>query len=200
MRIGPDPAVVMVVAPMAMMRRNVCEGVVADPNMALHGDVAPVAAAVRHVVDDGRFPIGLIIDVDPVAVVVQVRITDGRVNVARGGDGHVLPAERDAACAFAIPRIEGVLVAPVEVLRGGGLIARVDVGALTRGEVHGHAGVGMYACASPPDRYRRRAVVQNVDADLRIGVDAHAAHGGLENELAGARGRALEIERTGPSS
>ena len=140
--VGPHPAVVVVMAPAAVVARDVAERVVADPDVAAARHVAPVPGAVGHVFGDDRGPpVMRRVHVDPLAVGLEIGHPDGR-RLVDGRGRQRFRANGQHPGAFPVPRVEGVLFPPVKRHGVGRKVAGVHVGALARHDHHVPAAVG----------------------------------------------------------
>jgi len=129
--IGPDPAVGCGVPPAPIMGRNIREGIFIYPHVAIGGHVVPIAIAVGDVIDhDRRAPIGLMVDVDPLAVAGQIIYAYGAILYNDLLGRGLSPLGQQAGPVIA-PSVEGIGLSLVERGRIRGQVSRIhpDAGA-----------------------------------------------------------------------
>ena len=80
MVIGPQPSMGAVVTPIAVVTRDIGEGVVTHPYMTYIMDIVPLTVSIGHIIHYRRWPpAGSIIHINPFATRVQLTEADDRI-------------------------------------------------------------------------------------------------------------------------
>ena len=196
--VAPDPPIAAVVHPSSIVGGHVGERVIADPNIAGGGHVAPMTVAVGDEIDDdGGPPVAGVVHIDPFAIGGQVADPDG--------GGRFLPfrfvgSEGEQLGPLAIPGIKGIFLGSVEEEGNRTEVAGVYIGALALGEGRGASFIGVNSSSAPMHGDRGCTLLEDVDANHRVLFDLDGTGRGLKGELTSASPDALDVEHAGPSA